>query len=202
MRYVLLTAAFTCLISTRAVAQQPEAEPWLRDRGAGLPTSMFGTFIQKGELIVYPFFEAYVAWQWSSRSRASPPRLTRRPAICRHCRRASRIAGVAALLAIEYREEPEMRGFSVRADRHRTDRPGQRRRGAADQGHGDAIEEQFKIWNFTEAEKEGWRRSGRSKPEISPGARETTRVASCREGMPMAAGSRRRSLRVAPRARR
>ena len=60
MRYLLLTAAFTCLISARAIAQQPETEPWLRDRGAGLTTSMFGTFIQKGELIVYPFFEAYV----------------------------------------------------------------------------------------------------------------------------------------------
>jgi hypothetical protein len=44
-----------------AAAQQPaESAPWLADRGPGLPTSMFGTFIQKGELIVYPFFEAYV----------------------------------------------------------------------------------------------------------------------------------------------
>jgi hypothetical protein len=44
-----------------AAAQQPaDPAPWLADRGPGLPTSMFGTFIQKGELIVYPFFEAYV----------------------------------------------------------------------------------------------------------------------------------------------
>jgi hypothetical protein len=30
-----------------------------RDRGAGIPTSMFGTYIARGELIVYPFFEYY-----------------------------------------------------------------------------------------------------------------------------------------------
>lgn len=30
-----------------------------RDRGAGLPLSMFGTYISKGELVVYPFFEYY-----------------------------------------------------------------------------------------------------------------------------------------------
>lgn len=33
---------------------------YLRDRGEGVPTSMFGTYINKGELIVYPFFEYYV----------------------------------------------------------------------------------------------------------------------------------------------
>jgi len=31
----------------------------LRDRGEGLPTDMFGTYIRGGELIVYPFFEYY-----------------------------------------------------------------------------------------------------------------------------------------------
>jgi hypothetical protein len=33
--------------------------PYLRDRGPGIPTSMFGTYIAKGELFVYPFFEYY-----------------------------------------------------------------------------------------------------------------------------------------------
>ncbi len=33
--------------------------PYLRDRGTGVPTSMFGTYIRRGELIVYPFFEYY-----------------------------------------------------------------------------------------------------------------------------------------------
>ena len=59
-RFALALSA-SLLIHAPAAAQPPPAvESWLRDRGAGLPTSMFGTFIQKGELIVYPFFEAYV----------------------------------------------------------------------------------------------------------------------------------------------
>jgi hypothetical protein len=31
----------------------------LRDRGPGIATSMFGTYIRKGELLIYPFFEYY-----------------------------------------------------------------------------------------------------------------------------------------------
>jgi hypothetical protein len=31
-----------------------------RDRGPGIPTSMFGTYIDRGELLVYPFFEYYL----------------------------------------------------------------------------------------------------------------------------------------------
>ena len=30
-----------------------------RDRGPGIPTSMFGTYIQRGEFLLYPFFEYY-----------------------------------------------------------------------------------------------------------------------------------------------
>ena len=58
-------ATFACLLTMFAVpavvaAQTPTPPPpYLSDRGSGLPTSMFGTFIRKGELIVYPFFEAY-----------------------------------------------------------------------------------------------------------------------------------------------
>ena len=33
---------------------------YLSDRGFGTPTSMFGTYIEKGELRVYPFFEYYL----------------------------------------------------------------------------------------------------------------------------------------------
>ena len=32
---------------------------YLRDRGAGIPTSMFGTYIRQGEWLVYPFAEWY-----------------------------------------------------------------------------------------------------------------------------------------------
>lgn len=41
-------------------AQTSDALPsYLKDRGTGLPTSQFGTYIRKGETIVYPFFEYY-----------------------------------------------------------------------------------------------------------------------------------------------
>jgi hypothetical protein len=48
-----------------AVAQTRPDDPnaplpsYLRDRGTGVPTSMFGTYVRKGELLVYPFFEGY-----------------------------------------------------------------------------------------------------------------------------------------------
>lgn len=43
-----------CLLASPVIAQDR-----LRDRGPGTPTSMFGTYIEKGELLVYPFFEYY-----------------------------------------------------------------------------------------------------------------------------------------------
>ena len=49
------------LSTTGAWAQQPPApEPdRLRDRGDGVPLSMFGTYLRPREVIVYPFFEYY-----------------------------------------------------------------------------------------------------------------------------------------------
>ncbi|MGH9971471.1 MAG: hypothetical protein ACREBG_27255 [Pyrinomonadaceae bacterium] len=39
---------------------QVQAEPaYLKDRGTGVATSMFGTYVRRGEVIVYPFFEYY-----------------------------------------------------------------------------------------------------------------------------------------------
>jgi len=35
------------------------AQDYLRDRGTGIPTSMFGTYGNGGELLIYPFFEFY-----------------------------------------------------------------------------------------------------------------------------------------------
>jgi hypothetical protein len=49
-----LAIAMTTLISISAFAQQPS---YLQDRGSGLPTSMFGTYVQPHELLVYPFLE-------------------------------------------------------------------------------------------------------------------------------------------------
>jgi hypothetical protein len=44
-----------------AAAQAAPAQPVdrLRDRGEGLPTSQFGTYIRRGEWLVYPFYEYY-----------------------------------------------------------------------------------------------------------------------------------------------
>lgn len=50
------------LSATTASAQQPPAAPQpdrLRDRGEGVPSSMFGTYLRSGELMVYPYFEYY-----------------------------------------------------------------------------------------------------------------------------------------------
>jgi hypothetical protein len=46
-------------LASAAGGQDIEGAPYLRDRGTGLPTSMFGTYVRKGELLVYPFFEYY-----------------------------------------------------------------------------------------------------------------------------------------------
>ncbi|MBM3777415.1 MAG: hypothetical protein FJW23_04120 [Acidimicrobiia bacterium] len=40
-------------------AEGPPTAPYLRDRGEGVATSMFGTYIRRGELLVYPYFEHY-----------------------------------------------------------------------------------------------------------------------------------------------
>jgi hypothetical protein len=43
-------------------AQQPgpdDTPPFLRDRGTGVATSMFGTYVRRGEWLFYPFFEYY-----------------------------------------------------------------------------------------------------------------------------------------------
>jgi hypothetical protein len=38
-------------------AQSTAAAPYLADRGPGLSTSLFGTYVESGELLVYPFYE-------------------------------------------------------------------------------------------------------------------------------------------------
>jgi len=58
---------FVCFLVCALGLWEPAAvfseEPrpfFLKDRGPGIPTSMFGTYIQKGEWVVYPFFEYYL----------------------------------------------------------------------------------------------------------------------------------------------
>ena len=43
-------------VQVDAAGQLPD---YLRDRGTGVATSMFGTYVRKGELLFYPFFEWY-----------------------------------------------------------------------------------------------------------------------------------------------
>jgi len=58
------------LLSTALAAAGADADPrghletgdlpsYLRDRGPGIPTSMFGIYVQEGQLLLYPFFEYY-----------------------------------------------------------------------------------------------------------------------------------------------
>jgi hypothetical protein len=54
----LLILAFISGIGIPAGAQGGLPD-YLKDRGEGIATSMFGTYIRKGEVIVYPFFEYY-----------------------------------------------------------------------------------------------------------------------------------------------
>lgn len=52
------TLIAAALMSPLASAAQ-ELPPHLRDRGPGVATSMFGTYVRDGELLVYPFLEWY-----------------------------------------------------------------------------------------------------------------------------------------------
>lgn len=50
---ILFACCLPCLLNAQ---DEPR---YLRDRGPGVATSMFGTYINKGELLFYPFFEWY-----------------------------------------------------------------------------------------------------------------------------------------------
>lgn len=45
--------------TSRGDPEDNSAPAYQRDRGAGMPLSMFGTYIETGQLLVYPFFEYY-----------------------------------------------------------------------------------------------------------------------------------------------
>ena len=52
---ILMLMVLTCAVPARA----QESFDRSRDRGKGVPSSMFGTYISDGELLVYPYFEYY-----------------------------------------------------------------------------------------------------------------------------------------------
>jgi hypothetical protein len=61
-KWSILALAMVCAVGLwqPPAANAEEALPvYLHDRGAGIHTSMFGTYIGKGEWVVYPFFELY-----------------------------------------------------------------------------------------------------------------------------------------------
>jgi hypothetical protein len=53
-----MTILFAVIFLTGRLSAQ-ELPYYLQDRGTGMPTSMFGTYIRSGEIIIYPFYEFY-----------------------------------------------------------------------------------------------------------------------------------------------
>ena len=57
---VLVLLSGFCLAQEKNQQQQEEELPsYLKDRGQEIPTSMFGTYVNRGEFLFYPFFEYY-----------------------------------------------------------------------------------------------------------------------------------------------
>jgi hypothetical protein len=56
--FSLVALGLICVFLAQPVRAKGEEPPaYLHDRGTGLPTSMFGTYIRGGELLVFPFLE-------------------------------------------------------------------------------------------------------------------------------------------------
>jgi hypothetical protein len=62
-RFIGLAALLTWSLGEARASSQTTSQTalptYLKDRGTGVATSMFGTYIRKGEFIIYPFFEYY-----------------------------------------------------------------------------------------------------------------------------------------------
>lgn len=58
MKMLAFVAALVLGVTASAAAQQG-LPSYLRDRGTGIASSMFGTYIAKGDLIIYPYWEYY-----------------------------------------------------------------------------------------------------------------------------------------------
>lgn len=52
-------AAGLVLVLGAAAGAEDAGPPYLGDRGTGVATSMFGSYVRKGEVMLYPFFEYY-----------------------------------------------------------------------------------------------------------------------------------------------
>jgi hypothetical protein len=56
---IIFLSGFCFAQSGSQVQENEELPSYLKDRGQEIPTSMFGTYINRGELLFYPFFEYY-----------------------------------------------------------------------------------------------------------------------------------------------
>ena len=54
---IVMTAAMSIALHATAVVAAAQTPAYLRDRGTGVGTSQFGTYIRRGEIVVYPFVE-------------------------------------------------------------------------------------------------------------------------------------------------
>lgn len=61
MKRIISIASIILLLTNKIQSQHssPEIPYYLKDRGTGMPTSMFGTYINSKEVIIYPFYEYY-----------------------------------------------------------------------------------------------------------------------------------------------
>jgi len=62
MRWAVVLLSFVVggvLLAAPAVSIAEELPSYLADRGRGVPTSLFGTYIEEGEFVVYPMYEYY-----------------------------------------------------------------------------------------------------------------------------------------------
>jgi len=50
---------FVMFLLTLSFAREQNVPYYLRDRGNGIPMSQFGTYVNKGEVLIYPFYEYY-----------------------------------------------------------------------------------------------------------------------------------------------
>ncbi len=62
MRWTVVLLSFVVggmLLAAPSVSFAEELPSYLADRGRGVPTSLFGTYIEEGEFVVYPMYEYY-----------------------------------------------------------------------------------------------------------------------------------------------
>lgn len=68
---VFLAAAWMAAAASPLPAADAGLPEYLADRGRGIPTSLFGTYVEKGDLLIYPFYE----WTKTSKFEYKPSEL-------------------------------------------------------------------------------------------------------------------------------